>query len=137
MSVEVNSLQVLEWEKLCDAILSFAGTPLGCQATKEQLWRLDTTYEESLRLLDETNVTWLRWQRLEDRNGDKVKGELMLAVWWGSQADEAFTEAWFSDAAAVSGPDALANIHSKVYLSPKLWYLRVKLKVGVFNVIIS
>lgn len=66
-----------------------------------------------------------QWYRLEDRKGDKVKGELMLAVWWGSQADEAFAEAWHSDAAAVSGADALANIRSKVYLSPKLWYLRV------------
>ncbi|GMH08194.1 hypothetical protein Nepgr_010034 [Nepenthes gracilis] len=66
-----------------------------------------------------------QWYRLEDRKGDKAKGELMLAVWWGTQADEAFPEAWHSDAAAVSGTDALANIRSKVYLSPKLWYLRV------------
>ncbi|GLT39695.1 hypothetical protein SLA2020_138720 [Shorea laevis] len=66
-----------------------------------------------------------QWYRLEDRKGDKVKGELMLAVWWGTQADEAFPEAWHSDAAAVSGTDGLANIRSKVYLSPKLWYLRV------------
>ncbi|KAM3339656.1 hypothetical protein P3S68_029525 [Capsicum galapagoense] len=45
-----------------------------------------------------------QWYRLEDRNGNKVKGELMLAV---------------------SGADALANTRSKVYLSPKLSYLRV------------
>jgi hypothetical protein len=49
----------------------------------------------------------------------------MLAVWMGTQADEAFPEAWNSDAAGVSGTDGLANIRSKVYLSPKLWYLRV------------
>ncbi|KAL9273748.1 Endonuclease MutS2-like protein [Drosera capensis] len=55
-SVEVNSLRVLEWEKLCDVVSSFAGTSLGRQATKEQLWKLDQTYEESLRLLDETNA---------------------------------------------------------------------------------
>ncbi|CAM8960886.1 unnamed protein product [Rhodiola kirilowii] len=66
-----------------------------------------------------------QWYRLEDRKGDKVRGELMLAVWMGSQADEAFPEAWHSDAATVSGADAVANIRSKVYLSPKLWYLRV------------
>ncbi|XP_044494295.1 FT-interacting protein 3 [Mangifera indica] len=66
-----------------------------------------------------------QWYRLEDRKGDKVKGELMLAVWMGTQADEAFPEAWHSDAATVSGMDGLANIRSKVYLSPKLWYLRV------------
>ncbi|KAM1494292.1 hypothetical protein ACFXTO_029151 [Malus domestica] len=35
-----------------------------------------------------------QWYRLEDRKGDKVKGELMLAVWMGTQADEAFPDAW-------------------------------------------
>ncbi|KAG5520925.1 hypothetical protein RHGRI_033473 [Rhododendron griersonianum] len=38
--------------------------------------------------------------------------------------DEAFPEAWSTDALN-SGADRLANIWSKVYLSPKLWYLRV------------
>ncbi|KAJ8638082.1 hypothetical protein MRB53_012349 [Persea americana] len=65
-----------------------------------------------------------QWYRLEGRKGDKVRGELMLAVWMGTQADEAFPEAWHSDAAAVHG-EGLANIRSKVYHSPKLWYLRV------------
>lgn len=66
-----------------------------------------------------------QWYRLEDRKSEKVRGELMLAVWMGTQADEAFPEAWNSDASGVTGPDGLANIRSKVYLSPKLWYLRV------------
>ncbi|ERN11655.1 hypothetical protein AMTRI_Chr03g138970 [Amborella trichopoda] len=65
-----------------------------------------------------------QWYRLEDRKGDKAKGELMLAVWMGTQADEAFPEAWHSDAATIHG-EGLSNIRSKVYLSPKLWYLRV------------
>ncbi|KAF4369147.1 hypothetical protein CsatB_030768 [Cannabis sativa] len=65
-----------------------------------------------------------QWYRLEDRKGSKAKGELMLAVWMGTQADEAFPEAWHSDAASVS-TDGVANIRSKVYLSPKLWYVRV------------
>lgn len=65
-----------------------------------------------------------QWYRLEDRKGEKVKGELMLAVWMGTQADEAFPDAWHSDAATVPS-DGLASIRSKVYLTPKLWYLRV------------
>ncbi|XP_074317762.1 FT-interacting protein 3-like isoform X2 [Silene latifolia] len=65
-----------------------------------------------------------QWYRLEDHKGMKLKGELMLAVWMGTQADEAFPEAWHSDAASVSG-DAVGKIRSKVYLSPKLWYVRV------------
>ncbi|KAK4767203.1 hypothetical protein SAY87_024129 [Trapa incisa] len=66
-----------------------------------------------------------QWYRLEDRRGDsKVKGEVMLAVWMGTQADEAFPEAWHSDAAMVQG-EGVYSIRSKVYVSPKLWYLRV------------
>ncbi|PON87917.1 Phosphoribosyltransferase [Trema orientale] len=66
-----------------------------------------------------------QWYKLEHRRGDsKVRGELMLAVWMGTQADEAFPESWHSDAASVEG-DGVYNIRSKVYVSPKLWYLRV------------
>ncbi|KAA8518243.1 hypothetical protein F0562_015874 [Nyssa sinensis] len=66
-----------------------------------------------------------QWYRLEDRRGDsKVKGEIMLAVWMGTQADEAFPEAWHSDAASVHG-EGVFSVRSKVYVSPKLWYLRV------------
>lgn len=66
-----------------------------------------------------------QWYRLEDRRGEtKLKGEVMVAVWMGTQADEAFPEAWHSDAASVKG-EGVYNIRSKVYVSPKLWYLRV------------
>ena len=43
----------------------------------------------------------------------------MIAIWWGTQADEVFPDAWHSDAGGE------AQFRSKVYLSPKLWYLRV------------
>ncbi|KAK7243613.1 hypothetical protein RIF29_38419 [Crotalaria pallida] len=66
-----------------------------------------------------------QWYRLEDRRGEgRVRGDIMLAVWMGTQADEAFSDAWHSDAASVSG-EGVFNIRSKVYVSPKLWYLRV------------
>ena len=66
-----------------------------------------------------------QWYRLEDRRGHgKVRGEIMVAVWMGTQADEAFSEAWHSDAAAAYG-EGVFNTRSKVYVSPKLWYLRV------------
>ncbi|KAK2994055.1 hypothetical protein RJ640_010684 [Escallonia rubra] len=66
-----------------------------------------------------------QWYRLEDRRGErKVKGEIMVAVWMGTQADEAFPEAWHSDAATVHG-EGVYSVRSKVYVSPKLWYLRV------------
>ncbi|PIA36130.1 hypothetical protein AQUCO_03400204v1 [Aquilegia coerulea] len=63
-----------------------------------------------------------QWYRMEDKKGDKLKGgELMASVWFGTQADEAFAEAWHSNMHF----DGLSSIKSKVYLSPKLWYLRV------------
>ncbi|KAK4784230.1 hypothetical protein SAY86_018598 [Trapa natans] len=52
----LNSLRVLEWDKLCDSVACFAGTSLGREATKTQLGYLNQTYEESLRLLEETNA---------------------------------------------------------------------------------
>ncbi|KAG8476402.1 hypothetical protein CXB51_033230 [Gossypium anomalum] len=57
--VKSNSLRVLEWDKLCHSVASFARTSLGRQATKAQLWSLDQTFQESLRLLQETNAAIL------------------------------------------------------------------------------
>ncbi|KAL8228045.1 hypothetical protein R6Q57_015629 [Mikania cordata] len=61
-----------------------------------------------------------QWYRVEGRG----HGEIMLAVWMGTQADEAFPEAWHSDASFAHG-EGVFNVRSKVYVSPKLWYLRV------------
>ncbi|XP_028770362.1 FT-interacting protein 7-like [Neltuma alba] len=68
------------------------------------------------------------WYRLEGKTGNKKKGELMLAVWHGTQADEAFPDAWLSDAISSSGISATSasQTRSKVYHSPRLWYVRVK-----------
>lgn len=64
-----------------------------------------------------------QWYRLEgggaDQNSGRVTGDIQLSVWIGTQADDAFPEAWCSDAPYV------AHTRSKVYQSPKLWYLRV------------
>ncbi|XWS23395.1 hypothetical protein CRYUN_Cryun28dG0010400 [Craigia yunnanensis] len=65
-----------------------------------------------------------QWYKLADKKGDKVNGEIMLAVWMGTQADESFPEAWHSDAHNISHSN-LANTRSKVYFSPKLYYLRI------------
>ncbi|RWR85430.1 protein QUIRKY [Cinnamomum micranthum f. kanehirae] len=57
-----------------------------------------------------------QWYRLE--GGGAHRGDLMLATWIGTQADESFSDAWKTDT------NGSANSRSKVYLSPKLWYLR-------------
>ncbi|KAL8547861.1 hypothetical protein ACS0TY_007251 [Phlomoides rotata] len=67
-----------------------------------------------------------QWYKLEDKKGEKLHkgGEIMLALWKGTQADEAFSDAWHSDAATVAS-EGVSRIRGKVYLSPRLWYLRV------------
>lgn len=65
-----------------------------------------------------------QWYKLEEKNGDKTQGEVMLAVWMGTQADESFPDAWHSDAHNVHHAN-LSNTRSQVYFSPKLYYLRV------------
>ncbi|KAB1216670.1 Multiple C2 and transmembrane domain-containing protein 2 [Morella rubra] len=64
-----------------------------------------------------------QWFHLEggsaDQHPGRVSGDIQLSVWIGTQADDAFPEAWSSDAPHV------AHTRSKVYQSPKLWYLRV------------
>eukprot|EP00252_Welwitschia_mirabilis_P012246 TRINITY_DN271_c0_g2_i1.p1 TRINITY_DN271_c0_g2~~TRINITY_DN271_c0_g2_i1.p1 ORF type:complete len:973 (+),score=154.53 TRINITY_DN271_c0_g2_i1:315-3233(+) len=66
-----------------------------------------------------------QWYRLDDKHREKkVKGEIMLAVWNGTQADEAFPDAWYSDAISIP-KERVPTLRSKVYLSPRLWYLRV------------
>lgn len=46
-------------------------------------------------------------------------GDIMVAVWFGTQADEAFASSWQSDTGGLS------HFRSKQYATPRLWYLRV------------
>ncbi|KAL3380023.1 hypothetical protein AABB24_000579 [Solanum stoloniferum] len=57
-----------------------------------------------------------QWYRLE--GGGAHRGDLMLATWVGTQADDSFPEAWKTDTAGNPASK------STVYQSPKLWYLR-------------
>ena len=57
-----------------------------------------------------------QWYRLE--GGGAQHGDLMLATWVGTQADESFADAWKSDT------HSHVNSRAKVYQSPKLWYIR-------------
>nr|XP_010930774.1 FT-interacting protein 7 [Elaeis guineensis] len=67
-----------------------------------------------------------QWYRLEDaeRREEVGRGEVMMAVWKGSQADEAYPEAWHSDAHTIP-LEAVLHTRSKVYFAPRLCYLRV------------
>ncbi|CAH8371332.1 unnamed protein product [Eruca vesicaria subsp. sativa] len=79
------------------------------------------------------------WYRLENKRGEKKKAEIMLAVWEGTQADEAFGDAVFSDSLTSSDSSDIisANLRSKVYHSPRLWYLRVKILEAQDVIIVS
>ncbi|KAF5727967.1 extended synaptotagmin-1-like [Tripterygium wilfordii] len=63
------------------------------------------------------------WRKLEGKNQFK-DGELLMVLWYGTQADEEYTEAWHPNTGVVSG-ESMLNTFPRVYLSPKLWYLRV------------
>ncbi|KAM7278847.1 hypothetical protein ACFE04_005981 [Oxalis oulophora] len=67
-----------------------------------------------------------QWYSLENSKGVRFGPELMLSLWTGTQSDEVFSTAWHSDACAVDG-SGIANTRGKVYLAPKLWYLRVNI----------
>ncbi|XP_077247686.1 C2 calcium/lipid-binding plant phosphoribosyltransferase family protein [Tasmannia lanceolata] len=69
-----------------------------------------------------------QWYRLE--GGGAHRGDLMLATWIGTQADESFSDAWKTDTTT-----SVAS-RSKVYLSPKLWYLRATI-IEAQDVILS
>jgi hypothetical protein len=67
-----------------------------------------------------------QWYRLE--GGRRLGGaDLMVATWAGTQADEAFADAWKADspAATTATAAAAATSRAKVYVSPKLWLLRL------------
>ncbi|KAK7320286.1 hypothetical protein VNO77_29620 [Canavalia gladiata] len=70
-----------------------------------------------------------QWHGLEDHRGLRCRGELMLSTWVGTQADEAFPEAWHLHlgAAASIGVYNVANTCSRIYLAPMIWCLRVNL----------
>lgn len=60
-----------------------------------------------------------QWYKLETKRNDVAfDGYLMMATWIGTQADDAFADAWRTDAAEYF------NTKAKIYQSPKLWYLR-------------
>ncbi|KAI5443657.1 hypothetical protein KIW84_012345 [Lathyrus oleraceus] len=58
-----------------------------------------------------------QWYRME--GGGAQHGDVMIATWIGTQADESFSDAWKSDTSNH------VTSKAKVYQSPKLWYLRV------------
>ncbi|KAJ0982561.1 hypothetical protein J5N97_010816 [Dioscorea zingiberensis] len=61
-----------------------------------------------------------QWYNLEGPAEELTGNDVMLAVWVGTQVDEAFQEAWQSDSGGL-----IVHTRSKAYLSPKLWYLRL------------
>ncbi|KAJ0110863.1 hypothetical protein Patl1_01665 [Pistacia atlantica] len=120
----------LEWDQVFafsnDSIQSSMAEILVKESNKDDfLGRVWFDLSEVPRRVPPDSQLAPQWYRMEDKKGDKAKGgEVMVSIWFGTQADEAFAEAWHSKAANVHF-DGLCSIKSKAYLSPKLWYLRV------------
>ncbi|XP_028551009.1 uncharacterized protein LOC110093853 isoform X2 [Dendrobium catenatum] len=52
-----DSLKLLEWDAVCDLVSSFAGTQLGRETVKGQLWSVaELSYEETKMRLEETSA---------------------------------------------------------------------------------
>ncbi|KAJ3669928.1 hypothetical protein LUZ60_010252 [Juncus effusus] len=65
------------------------------------------------------SVLATQWYHLEGSSARRG-GDLMLSTWVGTQADASFTDAWKTDSIA-----GHVNCRSKIYISPKLWYLKL------------
>ncbi|XP_048597315.1 FT-interacting protein 3-like [Brassica napus] len=55
--------------------------------------------------------------------------ELLMSVWFGTQADEVYSNAWFAEASLVSAK-YVKNTRPKLYLAPRLCYVRVTIVSG-------
>ncbi|XP_072957376.1 FT-interacting protein 3-like [Typha angustifolia] len=66
------------------------------------------------------------WYKLVDKKGEWIKGELMLAIWNGTQADECFPYATHADDIPTDS-SIQTHIRGKVYHAPTLWYVRVNI----------
>ncbi|KAM7524536.1 hypothetical protein LguiA_014438 [Lonicera macranthoides] len=116
--------------KFCHEVFAFSGDWL--QAFVVEITLKDYDGFDNDELIDRTipldNPVEPLCYRLEDGNGKEVKGVLLLALWFGTQANEAFPSAYITKYAnAPSMDDGLLIIRSKVYTSPSLWYLRANL----------
>jgi hypothetical protein len=123
------SLSNVEWDQVFafskDSIQSSMVEIIVKESNKDDfLGRVWFDLNEVPRRLPPDSQLAPQWYRMDDKKGEKAKAEVMVSIWFGTQADEAFAEAWHSKAANVHF-DGLCTIKSKVYLSPKLWYLRV------------
>ncbi|XP_061355744.1 multiple C2 domain and transmembrane region protein 14 [Gastrolobium bilobum] len=90
----------------------------GEQSTETSLGTVSFDLQEVPKRVPPDSSLAPQWYTLES---DSSPGnDVMLAVWIGTQADEAFQEAWQSDSGGL-----IPETRAKVYLSPKLWYLRL------------
>ncbi|KAK7364060.1 hypothetical protein VNO80_12407 [Phaseolus coccineus] len=121
---EWNHVFAFSKDRIQVPVLEFVVWKKNCDDPDELLGRVAFTISDVPIRVPPDSPLAPQWYQLENQKGVKLEVELMLSVWMGTQADEAFPEAWHSDAAETSGEN-IAHTRSKVYISPRLWYLRV------------
>ncbi|KAM0925449.1 hypothetical protein ACQ4PT_004125 [Festuca glaucescens] len=82
---------------------SFVEIFVRARGSDDHLGRLWFDLSEVPRRAPPDSTLAPQWYAMEDRKGERGAVEVMVAVWYGTQADEAFGEAWHSRAAAVQG----------------------------------
>ncbi|MBA0712204.1 hypothetical protein Golax_011319, partial [Gossypium laxum] len=74
-----------------------------------------------------------QWYKLEAEANSSV-GELMMILWFGTQADEVFIDAWHSDVASVSAQDLVVpgdkNRNPEVYVKAALGNVKLRTRVS-------
>ncbi|KAJ8641721.1 hypothetical protein MRB53_018415 [Persea americana] len=132
-SIRTRTVQNTEW----DQVFAFHKEDLNSASLEVSVWAekkdtdTDTTTESSIgavsfdlqevpKRVPPDSPLAPQWYTLEGAPESSPGNDVMLAVWIGTQADEAFQEAWQSDSGGL-----IAETRAKAYLSPKLWYLRL------------
>lgn len=132
-SIRTRTVQNTDW----DQVYAFHKEDLNSASLEVSIWEekkdtdTDTTTESSMgtvsfdlqevpKRVPPDSPLAPQWYTLEGAPENSPGNDVMLAVWVGTQADEAFQEAWQSDSGGV-----IADTRAKAYLSPKLWYLRL------------
>ncbi|KAF6168666.1 hypothetical protein GIB67_005278 [Kingdonia uniflora] len=107
---------------------SWLGRGKKLSSTYDLVEQMQYLYGTSRHFEEERNLEWNQVfaflkERIQASGVDVLVKDLFKDDFVGKTI-EVFPEAWHSDTAGVSG-DGIVSIRSKVYFSPKLWYLRV------------
>ncbi|OVA11550.1 C2 calcium-dependent membrane targeting [Macleaya cordata] len=115
-----TALEVSVWTEKTETTVQADTNTSTTTTTETSLGNVSFDLQEVPKRVPPDSPLAPQWYTLEGSTESSSATDVMLAVWVGTQADEAFQEAWQSDSGGL-----IPETRAKVYLSPKLWYLRL------------